>query len=262
MKKTLLGLWFIVALGFIQKGYAQGTKIQILNANTFELEQRGQFKVKKLIGSVGLKQDNTILYCDSAYLFDETNFVEAYNHVHIIHNDSVHFYGDILKYDGQKKIARLEKNVSMVDNQSSLISNELEFDLQQNKASYFNGGKLLSGASVLTSKAGYYFTATKELFFKRNVLLVNPEFTMTTDTLKYHTLSKIATFYSNTLIVSDADTIFCSSGTYSTDRQNGLLKNRVRIISKETTLVADTVIYDRKNKYSKALGNIILISMY
>lgn len=259
MKKTLLGLWVIVALCFVQNVQAQGTKIQILNANTFELEQRGQFKVKKLIGDVGLKQDNTILRCDSAYLFDETNFVEAYNHVHIIHNDSVHFYGDILKYDGQKKLARLEKNVSMVDKQSSLTSNELEFDLQQNKASYFNGGKLLSGTSVLTSKVGYYYTATKELFFKRNVLLVSPDFTMTTDTLKYHTLLKNATFYSNTLIVSDFDTIYCSSGSYNTERQSGVLKNRVRIVSKESTLIADTVIYDRKNRYSKALGNIILI---
>lgn len=215
--------------------------------------------MKKLIGDVRLKQDNTMLSCDSAYLFEETNYVEAYRHVRINHNDSVDFFGEILKYEGERKIARLEQNVRMTDKNAVLTSNELEFDMLRNKASYYNGGRLVSGESVLTSKAGYYFTATRELFFKRDVLLVSPEFKLTCDTLKYQTNTKTATFFSNTLIVSDQDTIYCNAGTYHTEKQTGLLRNRARIRSSENTLIADTIIYDRKNRYSKALGNIYII---
>ncbi len=259
MIKRVLGLFLLVWFFNSSPIYAQSGKIQILNANTFELEQRGSGKVKKLIGAVHLKQDNTSLLCDSAYVFDETNYVEAYQHVRIIHNDSVTFYGDILKYDGQKKIARLQQNVSMVDPSSTLVCDELEFDLNANKASYTSGGKLTSGQSVLTSKIGYYITNTRELFFKKDVQLNSPEFSLRADTLKYNTRSKLATFFGRTTIFSVDDTIYCNLGSYQTERQNGLLRGKVKIRSKETTLYADSVLYDRKMKYSKALGNIRII---
>lgn len=259
MIKRVLGLFILVWFFLCSHIYAQSGKIQILNANTFELEQRGESKVKKLIGAVHLKQDNTSLLCDSAYVFDETNYVEAYQHVRIIHNDSVSFYGDILKYDGQKKVAKLQQRVSMVDPSSTLVCDELEFDLNANRASYNTGGKLTTGQSVLTSKVGYYITNTHELFFKKDVLLTSPEFSLRADTLKYNTQTKLATFFGRTSIYSADDTIYCSLGSYQTERQNGLLRGKVKIRSKETTMFADSVLYDRRMRYSKALGNILII---
>jgi lipopolysaccharide export system protein LptA len=257
MKKYVLILFQAVLLLSVN-GYAQGRKVQIINANTLELVTRGDEKIRKLIGEVQLKQDNTTLYCDSAYLFDKTNYVEAYKNVRINHNDSVNFYGDILKYDGQKKLARLEQNVSMVDQSSTLTCNELDFDLNQNKASYYTHGRLVSGQNTLTSIIGHYYTSRKELYFKKNVVLLSPDFNMTCDTLKYNTITKVATFYGNTVIASASDTVYCKAGTYNTETQKGILKDRAKIRSEENTLIADTIIYDRKNKYSKALGNIVI----
>jgi lipopolysaccharide export system protein LptA len=259
MKKYIFLLLYITLLHSIQSVIAQGNKIEVINANTFEIEMRGKSKVKKLIGDVKLKQDETILSCDSAYLFDETNFVEAYQNVNINHKDSLNFYGDILKYDGRKKLARLEKNVRMIDANSVLTTQELEFDLSKNKASYFSGGVLVSGQNELTSRYGYYYTTTKELYFKKDVKLVSPDFVMTTDTLKYHANTKLATFYSNTKIVSKEDTIYCEAGTYHTEKQTGVLLKRAKIRSAENTLIADTIIYDRKSKYAKALGDVVII---
>lgn len=244
---------------FAQSGLMSGGKIQILNANTFEVVAKGKSRIKKLIGEVQLKQDNTLLYCDSAYVFDETDYVEAYNNVRINHNDSVNFYGDLLKYNGQKRTARLEKNVSMIDKGAILTCNELDFDFNQNKASYFTGGKLVSGQSTLTSKIGYYYTNSKELYFKKDVKLKGEEFDMVCDTLKYQTNSKIATFYGNTIITSETDTVYCQAGTYHTEKQSGILLKRAKIRSAENTLIADTIIYDRKKKYSKALGSIVIV---
>lgn len=259
MKKYIILTFLNILLGVVQNVLAQGNKIEILNANTFELETRGKSKVKKLIGAVKLKQDQTILSCDSAYLFDDINFVEAYQNVNINHNDSVTFYGDVLKYDGNKKIARLEKNVKMVDATSTLKTNELEFDLANNKASYFSGGVLNSGQNELKSQYGYYYTSTKELFFKKSVQLLSPDFALTSDTLKYQSNTHVVTFYSNTKIVSEDDTIYCQSGSYHTEKQTGVFYKRAKIRSAENTLIADTIIYDRKVKYAKALGSLVII---
>ncbi len=249
----------MVLLIGIKNVYGQSNKIQILNADVFSIESRGINKVKKLVGNVKLKQDQTILSCDSAYLFDETNYVEAYKNVHINHNDSVSFYGDILKYDGNNKVARLEKNVRMVDATSTLTTNELVFDLKNNIASYYNEGLLVSGTNVLTSKYGYYYTSTKELFFKKNVKLVSPDFILISDTLKYQSNTKVATFFSNTTIASQTDSIYCQAGNYHTEKNTGVLLKRAKIRSEENTLIADTIYYDRKNKYAKALSNIVVI---
>lgn len=236
----------------------QGGKIQVINANTFEVMNKGKGEVRKLVGDVRLKQENTLLYCDSAYLFPEINYVEAYRNVRINHNDSVDFFGDILRYDGKTRVARLEKNVSMVDPHSTLTSNELDFDLSQNKASYYNGGKLVNGSNTLTSRTGYYYTRTKELYFKKDVRLLAEDFTMTSDTLRYNTVTKVATFYGRTVIVSEEDTVYCHAGTYNTQKQSGVLWKRPVIRSAENTLVADTIYYDRKNRYSRSLKNIVI----
>ena len=52
------------AISFSQKT----TKIDLINANTLEFDKKLGENVKRLIGSVVLKHDSTILYCDSAYL--------------------------------------------------------------------------------------------------------------------------------------------------------------------------------------------------
>lgn len=252
---TLLCL-FVMAGNYC---FGQGKQIQIVNANTFELGERNGGKLKKLIGDVQLKQNNTLMYCDSAYLFDETNFVEAYGHVRINHQDSVTFYGDFLKYDGNNRVAALQRNVSMVDQSATLTANELVFDLAKSKVSYSTGGKLVSDQNVLTSRYGYYLTSSKELFFYKQVKLINPEFELIGDSLKYNTNNKMATFNGNTIISSSTDTVYCTAGNYNTEKQSGILLKRARVRSGENTLIADTIYYNRKLSYSKALGDVIII---
>jgi lipopolysaccharide export system protein LptA len=77
--------------------------------------------------------------------------------------------------------------------------------------------------------------------------------------LKYQPNTKVATFYSNTKIVSKEDTIYCQAGTYHTEKQSGILLKRAKIRSAENTLIADTIIYDKKSKYAKALGGVVIL---
>lgn len=257
MKKQSWLIWItLMVIGFNTRSQSQ--KIQIVNANTFEIVELNQGRVKKLIGQVQLKQDKTVLYCDSAYLFDEINFVEAYRNVRINHNDSVNFYGDMLKYDGKSKVAKLSKNVSMVDASTTLTTQELEFDLNANKASYYSGATITSYNNKLSSQNGYYYSNTHELFFKNKVVLNNPEFNMVGDTLKYNTTTKVATFLGKTLITADTDSIFCKAGNYNTEKQSGVFRQRAKVKSAETTIIADTIIFNRKTKYAKAIGKIVL----
>ena len=70
LKKVLpVAIFMMATVAFAQKK----TKIDILQAKT--LEGTGQQNVTKLKGDCIFKQDNILLYCDSALLYEQTNSV-------------------------------------------------------------------------------------------------------------------------------------------------------------------------------------------
>jgi lipopolysaccharide assembly outer membrane protein LptD (OstA) len=236
-----------------------GGRIQVLGAKTFEFEQRNGVKVRKLIGGVRLKQDNTILFCDSAYQFEETNFVEAFNNVHIQMNDSVHVFGDYLQFDGNTKKARMQKNVRMNDPSMRLTSTELDYDMANDNAYYTNGGKITNANSVLTSKAGFYNTKSKVFFFKKDVVLTTPDYVIYSDTLRQHTFTNTTFFLGATTITNRKDTIYCENGWYDNNRDIAMFSKNAKLSNADKELQSDSIYYLRKQDYGKAYRNIRLL---
>jgi lipopolysaccharide export system protein LptA len=257
MLKRYLFIVFMFCLANLSQAQKL-TRVEILGARVLEYDQRGSGKVKKLIGDVKFKQGNTLLYCDSAFLFEDSNFVIAYNNVRINDNDSVFLYADYLEYSGDKKIARLEKNVRMNDNSMNLTCSELNFDMNNNIAFYTAGGKIINKENVLTSKIGYYYTNFKEFYYRKDVVLVNPNYTMTCDTLKYSTATHITDFFGPTNIVSKGDKIYCENGWYSTDKEIAQFNKNAIVNNKSSKLKADSIYYERKTEFGKAFRNIEL----
>ena len=155
-----------------------------------------------LVGNVVFNHEGDLLYCDSAYFHQEQNKIDAFSRIRIKVSDTLNIYGDILNYDGETKVAEIFNNVRLVDNQTTLTTNYLNYNRQSNIASYNKGGKIINKENVLTSKIGYYFTTPKQFFFKNEVVLVNPKYTITSDTLMYNTITEVAYFYGPTNIRS------------------------------------------------------------
>ena len=84
----------------------------------------------------------------------------------------------------------------------TLTTNFLTYSLHTDIANYTDGGTLVDPENNLKSKIGYYYSDKKKFFFKDNVILVNPHYTMTSDTLMYNTSTATSYFYGPTYIVS------------------------------------------------------------
>ena len=80
----------------------------------------------------------------------------------------------MLYYNGNTKDAELDKNVKMTDEKMELETEHLTYNTKTKIANYLTGGKLKDAENVLTSKIGYYYAETKEVYFKKEVVLVNP----------------------------------------------------------------------------------------
>jgi lipopolysaccharide export system protein LptA len=234
------------------------TKVKLIRADDLKYSKQMGEKVQRLIGNVQLKHDSTLLFCDSAYLHEQTNSFQGFGNVHIKASDTLNIYSDLLNYDGNSKMAELKNNVRLVESKATLFTNHLWYDRVGRIAYYLTGGKIIDSANVLTSQKGYYYTATKEVFFKKEVVLVNEKYTINSDTLKYNTETEVTWFYGPTTIVSDDNLIYCEKGWYDTKQDVSQFRNNAYILTKEQKLKGETLYYDRKRDYGEARRNVSL----
>lgn len=221
------------------------------------LSKKDSSDYQKLLGNVELRQGNTLFYCDSAIRNLKTNVIDAYGHIHINQDDSIHTYSDYLHYLGNERTATFKDNVKMTDGVMVLTTPLLDYDMNTRIGIYHESGKLVNGQTVLTSKQGYYYADTKDVYFKTNVELTDPQYTLTTDTLRYNALSKIATFVAPTTINTGGSIIHTSCGYYDTQNNYAHLCNRSAIIDSTQTLSADSLDYDKNTGIGIAKGNVV-----
>ncbi len=248
---VLIGLLFPFLL------QAQKTnRVEVVHANVFEFVKIGDRQIKKLKGNCVFRQDNVTLRCDSALLYDQTNSVDAFGKVHISQGDSLNLYGDVLKYDGNRKMARFNKNVKVIHNEMVLTTDVLDYDTKNRVATYPQGGKITEGENVLTSIYGYYYANTSDAFFRKNVVLTNPKYVLRSDTLQYNTETGLSTFFGPTEIISEKDSFYAERGTYNTRTDIAQFTKNSYYQSGSQSLSGDYLYYDRVKGIGKANRNI------
>ncbi len=241
---------------------AQKTKlIQIDNADTFEGHEALGKDVSRLLGNVRFSHQGAVMYCDSAYLYKESNSLKAFGKIRIVQGDSLSLTGQFLDYDGNTRNARVTGKVVMIDREMMLESEELLYNMNTETAFYENHGKLTDKSNVLTSKRGHYYSTTRLVNFRDSVLLINPKYNIVADTLQYRTDTRTAYFEGPSRISStgtDSTVIDCVKGWYNTVTQKSVFSRQPVISSKENSLTADSLHYDNLIREGKAYSNVLL----
>jgi lipopolysaccharide export system protein LptA len=204
------------------------------------------------------QQDNATLTCDSAVLYTERNYFEAYNNVHITQL-TTDIYSDQLQYDGNKKHAHLTGNVKMIDPQSTLTTNILDYNLASKIGTYTSGGKIVTQDVTLTSKNGYYFSNSYDAYFRYNVVVVTPQSLIKSDTMRYNTQSKWTYFYGPTNIKGKDDNLYTENGAYNTLSEDAYFGKKNLYTQNTKSLKGDSLYYYGKAGYGKAVKNIVFM---
>jgi lipopolysaccharide export system protein LptA len=139
-----------------------------------------------------------------------------------------------------------------------LFTDSLNYDRLANIGYYFEGGMIVDAENELTSVYGRYSPGTKLAVFNDSVKLLNPGFTLYSDTLHYHTETKIADILGPSVIVSDSGTVYSSRGWYNTADNTSLLLDRSQVASGDRILTGDSIAYNRDTGIGEAFGNIQL----
>ncbi|MEZ5057054.1 MAG: OstA-like protein [Saprospiraceae bacterium] len=213
-------------------------------SDLFEYIIEGENTYQKLIGSVELRQDSVFMYCDSAIIKNETELT-AMGNVVIQQGDSLNVYSDSATYSSLTKLADLYGEVVLLNGNQKLFTDSLKYDLNTKTAVYKGGATLTNDTTQLTSLEGIYLVDSNDIFFKDKVVVVNPDFSLKADTLKYNTKSRIVNFLGPTLISTLRDgKIFCEEGFYNIPEKRARFAKNAQYKKESRIASADVIDYD------------------
>lgn len=212
-----------------------------------------------LVGNVRLKQGNTLFSCDSCVINKSLNLFEAFGNVHI-EEDTTDVYANYLRYLTDQRIAFLTGGVKLTDGHGTLTTNKLEYDVNTGIGIYREGGKVVNKKTVLTSTEGYYYSDMKDVYFKNNVILNDPSYHLTTDSLLYNTEFETARFISPTLIRDSSNrTIITSDGYYNLQTGKAEFGRNPVINDGAVRITALRIAVDDSTGISQAEGNASIV---
>jgi lipopolysaccharide export system protein LptA len=213
-----------------------------------------------LAGNVKLKQGSTYFYCDSCVINNRTKIFEAFGKVHINDSDTAHVYSEYLRYFQDKRIAYLKGGVKLTDGKGVLTTPELEYDVNTKIGIYTKGGRVVNKKTILTSQEGYYYADLKDVYFKKDVDMKDPAYSIKTDSLLYNTETETARFIAYTFIKdSSGRTVETNTGFYDLKRKKAEFGGNAKIVDGKTIMTAGKFAFDDSTGQSQAEDNVVII---
>ncbi|MCF8308276.1 MAG: hypothetical protein K9I68_04625 [Bacteroidales bacterium] len=253
--KRILFTGLILLMGLFTRGQETQT-VNLIRADEMTYNRQKNENLRVCKGDVLFEVDSTYLYCDTAYLNDKTKDIDAYGNVRIKMSDTLNLYGEELHYTGKTRIARINEDVKLIDNETVLTTDTLVYDRNNTTASYTTGGKIEDTTNVLTSIEGYYNTETKDLTFRDSVVIVNPDYTIYTDTTMYNTISKIVDFRGPSRVIGEESTLYCEDGWHDTKKDKSQVNRNAYLDNGEQTIYGDSIFYDREIGFGRAIDDV------
>lgn len=256
----ILLLCLMAQLSFAQEpdGGKKKTKVHIEHYDQISYSRNlGDFQ--RLVGAVKIRHDSAYFYCDSAYFYEQTNSFDAFRNVHIIVNDSVQIFSDMLNYDGNLRFAEFFDDVRLMDDSTLLCTDYLTYDRNQHLACYPDRARTTRGDKTLVSKIGYYRDDIKEFSFYQEVEVTSPKYQMYTDTLFYNTEIEKMWFWGPTTIINEENILKGEHGHYLVNEDIAYIDKKPSMHNETQRLTSKTIYYDRLTGFAKALDQVDMI---
>lgn len=253
-----------MALGPVRKQRKPSdSRVHLLHADKLYFNQRLHPTAQFLVGNVRFDHEGTLMFCDSAMFYQETNSFDAFGHVRMKQADTLSLTGEVLYYDGLDQMARMRHNVVLKHRESTLYTDSLDYDRMYSLGYFFDGGRLVDKDNQLTSDWGEYSPETREAVFNYNVRLVNPrppqapKSVLISDTLHYNTSTGIAHALGPSNIDDGDNHVYTEDGYYNSNTDESYLLDRSILQNGYKNLVGDSLCWNGKQRIGRAYGHAI-----
>lgn len=231
-------------------------RVDIEQADYLEADEKITPNAQRLVGNVRIRHQDVLMWCDSAYTYTGTNRVDAFGNVHINQGDTLDLYARKIFYNGDISHARAYQNVRLINKNTTLFTDTLDYDMDANIGYYDDNGKIVDSTNILTSVIGKYFIDDNLVHFYQNVEAHNENYTLTSDTLQYNTESGRLFIVGPTTIRDSANTLYAEEGWYDTKTGEAELLKNPAVFNDTQQLKANYIKYNESDGNGKALGNV------
>ncbi len=197
------------------------------------------------------------MFCDKAIYYQDEDFIEAFSNVSMVQGDTITMNSKYVEYSGITQLAFAAGDVVLTEPQSVLTTDTLYFDRTKQEAFYNTKGKVVRDSSgTITSQIGRYYMNDSKYRFVKDVVLVNPDYTLNTEQLDFYSESGYAYMFGPSTIVGEASTIYCERGFYNTNDDTGYFIKNSKINYDNRVVEGDSLYFNRKNSFASATNNI------
>lgn len=255
--KAKLPIWIVLLGLLVFSGNIQAQtrkKVEIIHSDLGAYDQRIVANAQRLLGNVNITIDGALMWCDSLYSYTN-NTVDAFSNVHIVRGDTLNMYADFIHYDPETKLAKARRNVKLIDKQTTLTTDSLDYSMINDLASYNYSGTVKDSTNVLKSIIGQYYVNEKKAYFKKNVDGVTKDYKIKSDTLIYFTDTKQVFIEGPTTIFNEKDTLYAEYGWYDSMKSYTKLTKKPKIWNAKQKVKADSIYYDKENGEGLAMGH-------
>ena len=257
MKHFLLLISLFTCLVF----QAQTKQIKILSSEQTIFGDEKFPGAQVLIGNVKMQHEGVTLDCKQALYYKDKNLFKAVGEVVIEQGDSIIQYSDFANYNGNTKKATSWGNVEVNDKEMQLKTDTLHFDRSKQILYYPNQGTIKDKKNTLKSTKGTYYLKDKKFSATTNVTVVNPDNFLESNHLDYYTNSQLAYLYGPSTVTNlkDSTEIYSERGFYNTNTDVSYFVKNAKLFTKNRTVSADSLYYDKRNGFASATNNIKVI---
>ncbi|HNQ26904.1 MAG TPA: OstA-like protein [Aquaticitalea sp.] len=249
----------IFNLGFGQKPISKKIKIEYAPfVNSDSLKGPGvTVFTRDNMQQVHFTHEGIDMWCDRAIYYEKEDFIEAFSNVVMKQGDTVNMTAKYVEYSGKTQLAFASGDVVLTEPKSVLTTDTLHFDKVKQQAYYNTGGQVVRDSSgTITSRIGRYYMENKKYQFVKDVVLVNPQYTLNTNQLDYYTDNGHAYLFGPSTIVGETSTIYCERGFYDTENDTGYFVKKSKINYDHRIVEGDSMYFDRKIDFASATNNI------
>ena len=127
-------------------------QVKILGANTIERNPEIS-DASRLLGNVKLGLGESVLYCDSAYRFDDGTF-EVFSNIKVLSEPNSTLFAEYAILNPNSETITVKDSVRFLHEDMQLSCRELVYDIENKLVHYFSRARFVDGEKTLESNVG------------------------------------------------------------------------------------------------------------
>jgi lipopolysaccharide export system protein LptA len=257
LKAVQYSLIFIL-FAFFGFGLAkEKKKIIIHHADFTDIDKSVLPDAAILTGNITAEHDGILINCNKAYYFEKENYIKLFGSVRMNQGDTVFMDSHYAEYNGMNGFAYAQGNVVVRSPDSTIETDTLRFNRNENLISYNTFGTINNKGNVLTSEKGKYFLNEKKFQFFTAVKIVTTQGTVVNSNhLDYYEVPQHSYVFGPSTIVNKEDYIYTENGFYDVKNDLGKMVKNSYIWYDKRKIEGDSIYYNKLKDFASATNNV------